>query len=64
MVTDYSNTKWILPQHFQIKLGEGGAKRNEVVQLQIPRLDDNCEVQTNLFPVFCVYIWLDNILRS
>lgn len=41
MATDYSNTKWILPQHFQIKLGEGGAKRHKMVQLQILGLDDN-----------------------
>lgn len=63
MSTDYSNTKWILPQHFQIKLGEGDAKRHKVVQLQILGLDDNCEVQTNLFPVFCMYIWVGQYIK-
>lgn len=63
MATDYSNTKWILPQHVQIKLWEGGGKRHKVVQLQIIGLDNNYEMQTNLFPVFCMYIWVGQYIK-
>lgn len=63
MATEYSNTKWILLQHFQMELGEGGAKRLWVVHLQILGLDGNCEVQTKLFPVFCMYIWVGQYIK-
>lgn len=63
MGTGYSSTKRILPQHFQIKLGEGGAKRHEAIHLQILGLDDNCEVQTNLFSAFCRFIWVGQYIK-
>lgn len=46
-----------------MELGEGGAKRLGVVHLQILGLDGNCEVQTKLFPVFCMYIWVGQYIK-